>query len=236
MLPILFFLAWWGTRTAVAEGISQENAAIQRERMVSSQIEARGVKDSRVLAVLRQVERHLFIPVSIRQMAYEDMPLPIGLGQTISQPYIVALMTELLQLKGYEKVLEVGTGSGYQAAVLSGLCSQVYSIEIVPKLAARAEKTLGELGYTNITIRCADGYAGWPEEAPFDTIIVTCAPEEIPGALVSQLAEGGRLVLPVGKNFQVLKLLIKKQGRIIEKEIIPVRFVPMVKTDSVPKK
>ena len=197
--------------------------------MVTYQIEARGVKDGRVLEVMRKVERHWFVPQELQHLSYEDTPLPIGEGQTISQPYIVALMTELLQLKGEEKVLEIGTGSGYQAALLAELAKEVYTIEILPTLASRAEKLLKDLGYKNIKVKCGDGYLGWPEFAPFDAIIVTCAPEHIPQSLIEQLAEGGRLVIPVGVSYQELKLLVKTAGKIEQKDIIPVRFVPMLR-------
>ncbi|MBU1905648.1 MAG: protein-L-isoaspartate(D-aspartate) O-methyltransferase [Candidatus Omnitrophica bacterium] len=201
----------------------------QRERMAGEQIEARGVKDKRVVEVMRSIERDKFVPSKIRHLAYEDRPLPIGSGQTISQPYIVALMTELLELKGNEKVLEIGTGSGYQAAILGELAKEVYTIEILPELASRAEALLRDLGYKNISVKQGDGYLGWPDFAPFDAIIVTAAPPEIPQALIEQLAEGGRMVVPVGTLFQELKLLIKSQGKLIEKNILPVRFVPMIK-------
>lgn len=203
---------------------------ILRENMIKTQIEARGVKDKAVLAVMRKVERHKFVPQELLHAAYADMPLPIGRGQTISQPYIVALMTELLQLKGKEKVLEIGTGSGYQAAILAELVKEVYTIEILPELVKRAEKLLKDLNYKNIRVKCGDGYAGWPEFSPFDVIIVTCAPEEIPSALIEQLTEGGRMVIPVGVAHQELKLLIKSGGKIQQKAIIPVRFVPMIKS------
>ncbi|MCM8795926.1 MAG: protein-L-isoaspartate(D-aspartate) O-methyltransferase [Candidatus Omnitrophica bacterium] len=197
--------------------------------MVRTQIQARGVKDKRVLEAMLKVERHLFVPKIWQHLAYEDMPLPIGEGQTISQPYIVGLMTELLELKGEEKVLEIGTGSGYQAAILAELAKEVYTIEILPKLASKAEKLLKELGYKNIKVKCGDGYLGWPEFAPFDAIIVTCAPDKVPLPLIEQLAEAGRLVIPVGETYQNLKLLIKSKGRIEERDIIPVRFVPMIR-------
>jgi protein-L-isoaspartate(D-aspartate) O-methyltransferase len=199
-----------------------------REQMVRMQIEARGVKDGRVLEVMRKVKRHLFVPPLYQRLAYEDTPLPIGEEQTISQPYIVALMTELLGLIGRERVLEIGTGSGYQAAILAELAEEVYTIEIIPVLAERAEELLKRLGYRNVMVKCGDGYIGWEEYAPFDGIIVTCAPEEIPQTLVEQLAEGGRMVLPVGSVYQELKLIEKKNNQISVKDIIPVRFVPMV--------
>lgn len=212
---------------AVTGASRQIDFKVLREKMVKEQIEARAVKDKAVLEAMRKVERHRFVALALQHLAYADMPLPIGEGQTISQPYIVGLMTELLQLKGNEKVLEIGTGSGYQAAILAELAKEVYTIEILPNLANRAEKLLKELGYNNIQVKCGDGYAGWPELAPFDAIIVTCAPGQIPQPLIDQLAEGGRLVIPVGEAYQELKLLIKRGGKIEQKDIIPVRFVPM---------
>jgi len=198
-----------------------------REQMVRYQIEQRDIKDKAVLEAMRKVERHKFVPSNLAHLAYEDAPLPIGEGQTISQPYIIALMTELLQLKGKEKVLEIGTGSGYQAAILAELAKEVYTIEILPTLANRAEKLLSELGYKNIKVRCGDGYLGWPQASPFDAIIVTCAPKEVPQPLIEQLAEGGRMVIPVGETYQELKLLVKVKGKIEQRDIIPVIFVPM---------
>jgi protein-L-isoaspartate(D-aspartate) O-methyltransferase len=198
----------------------------RRITMVKEQIEARGVKDPAVLEAMRNVPRHQFIPESLRHEAYEDGPVPIGHDQTISQPYIVALMTELLELTADSKVLEIGTGSGYQAAVLSDLADLVYSIEIIPELAAKANSALNELGYRAV-VRCGDGYRGWPDRAPFDAIIVTAAPEKIPQPLLDQLAENGRLVIPVGAFYQELKLIRKENGKLIEKDVAPVRFVPM---------
>jgi protein-L-isoaspartate(D-aspartate) O-methyltransferase len=199
-----------------------------RDEMVKLQIEARGINDQRVLEVMRKVRRHEFVPLAYQRLAYQDTPLPIGEGQTISQPYIVALMTELLRLTGSEKVLEIGTGSGYQAAILAELAKQVYTIEIMPVLAERSEGLLKRLGYENIVVKCGNGYIGWAEYAPFDAIIVTCAPEEIPVDLIEQLAEGGRMVIPVGSVYQELKLIEKQNGQIKVKGIIPVRFVPML--------
>lgn len=198
-----------------------------REKMVETQIKARGVKDPRVLSALRKVERHRFVPEEYLNSAYSDQPLPIGLGQTISQPYIVALMTELLQLKGDEKVLEIGTGSGYQAAILGELAKEVYTIEIVVSLASIAKNRLADLGYQNIKVKAGDGYLGWPEAAPFDAIIVTAAPDHIPKPLIEQLREGGRMVVPVGAYTQELKKIIKRSGKIETTDIIPVVFVPM---------
>jgi protein-L-isoaspartate(D-aspartate) O-methyltransferase len=202
--------------------------AARRARMVETQIVARGVRDPKVLDAMRKVPRHLFVGEEDRSHAYEDHPLPIGGSQTISQPYIVALMTELLALPPRARVLEIGTGSGYQSAVLSEIASEVYSIEILPDLAKAAGDKLGELGYKNVTVRAGDGYRGWPEHAPFDGIIVTAAPQKIPEPLVDQLAPGGRMVIPVGGFFQELKVFTReKDGTISEKVIIPVRFVPM---------
>jgi protein-L-isoaspartate(D-aspartate) O-methyltransferase len=200
----------------------------RRARMVETQIVARGVRDPRVLAAMRQVPRHLFVDAKERDRAYGDHPLPIAGNQTISQPYIVALMTELAELTPGERVLEIGTGSGYQSAVLSRLAGEVYSIEIVPELARESAERLSKLGYKNVTVREGDGYRGWAEHAPFDAILVTAAPDRIPQPLLDQLAPGGRLVIPVGSFFQELKVLSKdKNGKITEKDILPVRFVPM---------
>jgi protein-L-isoaspartate(D-aspartate) O-methyltransferase len=201
--------------------------AAARLRMVREQIEARGVRDPRVLDAMRRVPRHALVPKALRDEAYEDHPLPIGSGQTISQPYVVAAMTEALGLTGDERVLEVGTGSGYQAAVLSLLCKQVYSIEIVPELAARARADLARLGYDNVEVRQGDGWRGWPEHAPFDAIVVTAAPEQIPPDLIEQLAVGGRLVIPVGRYEQRLLVVRKTEAGIEREELFGVRFVPM---------
>jgi protein-L-isoaspartate(D-aspartate) O-methyltransferase len=198
-----------------------------REKMVETQIKARGVKDPRVLSALLKVERHRFVPEEYLNSAYSDQPLPIGEGQTISQPYIVALMTELLELKGDEKVLEVGTGSGYQAAILGELAKEVYTIEIIESLAFVAKNRLSELGYQNIKVKAGDGYLGWPEVAPFDAIIITCAPDHIPKPLIEQLKEGGRMVVPVGAYAQELKKIVKRSGKIETTDVIPVVFVPM---------
>jgi protein-L-isoaspartate(D-aspartate) O-methyltransferase len=202
--------------------------AARRARMVETQIVSRGVRDPRVLAAMREVPRHLFVDGPERAHAYEDSPLPIGGHQTISQPYIVALMTELLDLQPEERVLEIGTGSGYQSAVLSRVCREVYSIEIVPELAEAAARRLKQLGYANVTVKQGDGYRGWPEHAPFDGIIVTAAPERIPQPLIEQLAPNGRMVIPVGGFFQELKVFRKDaSGKVTEQAILPVRFVPM---------
>ena len=213
--------------------------AAKRTRMVETQIVSRGVSDPRVLAAMRQVPRHLFVEPSQQAHAYDDTPLPIAGHQTISQPYIVALMTELLDLTPNERALEIGTGSGYQSAVLSRVCKQVYSIEIVPELARSAAERLKSLGYDNVVVREGDGYRGWPEEAPFDAIIVTAAPERLPQPLLDQLAPNGRLVIPVGGFFQELKVYRKDAaGVVTEQAILPVRFVPMTgeveKTPTLP--
>lgn len=200
--------------------------------MVREQIEARGIKDKGVLEAMRKVKRHLFVPLRYRLSAYEDHPLPIGMEQTISQPYIVALMTELLGLKGKEKVLEIGTGSGYQAAILGELAKEVYTIEILEPLAKRADRLLEKLGYQNVRVKRGDGFLGWPEYAPFEAIIVTCAPEEIPPALIEQLTEGGSLVIPVGTIEQELKLVRKIDGRPVVENVIAVRFVPLKRIEK----
>jgi protein-L-isoaspartate(D-aspartate) O-methyltransferase len=201
-----------------------------RARMVQGQLAARGIQDERVLSAMAQVPRHVFVPVSQRHLAYEDGPLPIGHGQTISQPYIVAFMTAALEPGPADRILEIGTGSGYQAAVLAGLVAEVYSIEIVEALARRAKADLGRLGCANVHVRCGDGHLGWPEAAPFDAIIVTCAPDHIPQALVDQLKVGGRMILPVGAqgDAQELYLLRKGPTGLRKQAVLPVRFVPMV--------
>ena len=206
----------------------------RREAMVEQQISQRGVIDARVLDAMRAVPRERFVPPESRSEAYEDRPLPIGSGQTISQPYIVAYMTEVLEVAPSHKVLEVGTGSGYQAAVLSELVREVYTIEIVPELARRAETVLRELNRTNIHVRAGDGYAGWPEEAPFDRIIVTAAPEQLPSPLVDQLAAGGRLVVPVGSQGgpQWMTIVDKTSTGVTERRTIPVQFVPFTRESA----
>lgn len=199
-----------------------------RDTMVSDQIAARGVRDPRVLAAMRAVPRERFVPASLRARAHDDNPLAIGHGQTISQPYIVALMTELASPRPGDRVLDVGTGSGYQAAVLAQLVDHVDSIEILCPLADEARARLADLGMTNIEVRCGDGWAGWPERAPFDVIIVAAAPEQVPPALLEQLAPGGRLVIPVGGKDQVLRVVTKAlDGTLVERAVGGVRFVPM---------
>jgi len=203
---------------------------LRREKMVADQIVARGVKDEKVLWAMSTVPRHKFVSEDLINSAYEDRPLPIGFGQTISQPYIVALMTQLLGVGKKDKVLEVGTGSGYQAAILSGIVKEVYTIEIFEELGASAGKRLRELGYQNIKVKVADGYYGWPEEAPFDAIIVTCAATHIPPPLMEQLKDGGTMCIPVGSVFwtQNLMLVKKKDGKITARSVLPVRFVPLL--------
>jgi protein-L-isoaspartate(D-aspartate) O-methyltransferase len=205
-----------------------QDPAAARERMVREQIEARGVKDPRTLAAMRAVERHKFVPPELGDLAYADHPLPIGNGQTISQPYIVAVMTEALGLRGGEKVLEVGTGSGYQAAVLAAMGTNVYTIEIVPELAEEARARLERLGYRAVHVRQGNGWKGWPEEAPFDAIVVTAAPPEVPEALRRQLRDGGRLVIPVGDADQELRVITRQGETYHERRLFPVRFVPLV--------
>jgi protein-L-isoaspartate(D-aspartate) O-methyltransferase len=209
----------------------KDDEAFVRKRlaMVEDQVAARGVRDPVVLEALRTVPRHLFVPAELKDEAYGDYPLPIGEGQTISQPYIVGLMTQSLDLGKGERVLEVGTGSGYQAAVLARLAGAVYSVEINENLARRAANTLKNLGFANVRVKHGDGFFGWPEEAPFDAIIVTCAVDPVPPPLLDQLAEGGRLILPLGDSrvFQTLTLIVKKNGKPVVREIIDVRFVPM---------
>jgi len=201
--------------------------ALPRERMVATQIESRGVRDPAVLAAMRHVPRHRFVPETLRGRAYDDTPLPIGLGQTISQPYIVALMTELARPRAGMKVLEVGTGSGYQAAVLATIVETVYTIEIVPDLGRRAADTLRALDYRNVQVFIGDGFDGRPEDAPFDAIVVTAAPDSIPPPLLEQLAIGGRLVIPVGSAEQQLVVVTKTEDGYHRESVIPVRFVPM---------
>ncbi len=211
--------------------MAQDTYAEKRQRMVSEQIEKRGVKDRAVLEAMRQVPRHLFIPKSRWPMAYADQAVYIGHGQTISQPYIVAFMTEALQLTPSSRVLEIGTGSGYQAAVLAELVDTVHTIEIVEELAKRAEETLRSEGYANVFVKHGDGNYGWKEHAPYDAIIATAAAEEIPKALMEQLNDPGRMIIPVGDagSIQYLVMLKKEKGKISREKLLPVRFVPFVK-------
>ncbi|MBI3932170.1 MAG: protein-L-isoaspartate(D-aspartate) O-methyltransferase [Acidobacteria bacterium] len=213
---------------APASVATDEAALAQaRERMVADQIEAREVRDAKALAALRKVPRHLFVPPGLVAESYDDHPLPIGHGQTISQPYIVAFMTEALGLRGGETVLEVGTGSGYQAAVLAEIAARVFTIEIVEPLALEAKERLLRLGYRNVEVRAGDGYQGWPEAAPFAGIMVTAAAPRIPEPLKAQLADGGRLVIPVGDEYQELVVLTRRGTRFEQRSVLPVRFVPM---------
>lgn len=228
---------WQGLVVAAiaAAGCGQRPTAasdfgLQRQRMVQQQLVARGIKDARVLSAMEKVPREEFVPPESRSNSYEDGPLPIGYDQTISQPYIVAFMTEQLQPSPADRVLEIGTGSGYQAAVLAALVAHVYSIEIIEPLAKSAQATLQRLGCDNVHVKVGDGYKGWPEEAPFDAVIVTCAPDKVPQALVDQLKDGGRMIIPVGERFaQELYLLEKKNGQVKQSVTLPVRFVPMAR-------
>jgi len=204
------------------------NLATERQHMVVEQLEQRSIYDSAVLGAMSRVPRHLFVPVNVRPEAYADTALPIGYGQTISQPYIVALMSSLLGVNPGDRVLEIGTGSGYQAAVLAEMGTEVWTIEIIAPLGEHAERTLKDLGYSSIHLRIGDGYQGWPDQAPFDAIIVTAAPPLIPKPLLDQVKVGGRIVVPVGGAFQDLLVLTKRpDGGFDERTVLPVRFVPM---------
>ena len=218
----------------VGDGAPAGDMEAGRAKMVDAQLAGRDITDPRVLAAMRELPRHEFVPDSLRKDAYDDRPLSIGHGQTISQPYIVAFMTQQLRLQPSDRVLEVGTGSGYQAAVLARLAGEVYSIEIVEPLARTAAQVLQRLGIKNVAVKAGDGYAGWPEHAPFDAIIVTCAPDHIPAPLVAQLKENGRMIIPVGENggVQELYVLRKKNGEIQRTAVLPVRFVPMTRKGS----
>ncbi len=202
----------------------------ERKNMVKQQIEARGIDNPELLNALRKVPRHMFVPENMIRYAYRDGPLAIGEGHTISQPYIVAYMTDVLNLKPGDKVLEIGTGSGYQTAILAEMKAEVFTIEIFESLSKKAQKTTEELGYKSIHFKTGDGYKGWPEHAPFDAIIVTCSPEEIPSPLINQLANGGQMIIPVGEihSIQYLVLATKKEGKIKQQKVMPVRFVPMI--------
>ena len=234
--PLAFFVLVIGV-WPILSGCENENQVmtqgntdtrqVERDRMVDTQIVGGGITDQRVIAAMRRVPRHRFIPDEESDDAYGDFPLPIGHGQTISQPFIVAYMTQALKLKPNEKVLEIGTGSGYQAAILAELGVQGFSIEIVKPLAARAKAILAELGYDNVIVRAGDGYQGWPDESPFDAMIITAAPDHIPSPLLEQLAVGGRLILPVGSYSQNLVLIRRTEEGYQRTELLPVRFVPM---------
>jgi protein-L-isoaspartate(D-aspartate) O-methyltransferase len=208
--------------------LQEKNFSLLREKMVKEQIERRGIVEPSTLSSMRKVQRHLFVPENMVDYSYDDRPLPIGYGQTISQPYIVAYMTEIIKPRADFNVLEIGTGSGYQAAVLSGIVKEVYSIEIIDSLGNQARNRLDKLNYKNIHVRLGDGYHGWQDKAPFDAIIVTAASEHIPPPLISQLKENGRMIIPVGSPFmtQQLMLVEKRKGRIRTSSMIPVQFVP----------
>ena len=210
----------------------EEDRSAERKRMVRDQIETRGIADPSVLEAMRNVPRHKLVPENQAKFAYADRPLPIGQKQTISQPYIVAYMTELVQPKKHMKVLEIGTGSGYQAAVLAEIVDQVYTLEIVPELGEKARAVLGEMGYDNIHVRVADGYNGWEEHAPFDAIVVTAAADHIPPSLTEQLKEGGKMIIPIdsGEPAQQLVLVEKTGGKISQSNVLPVRFVPFTRS------
>ncbi len=230
LMLILLVMAHCRSNNDAAQGWQQDSdpLAKQRYQMVQQQIAWRGIRDTLVLNAMRKVPRHLFVPDYLVAQAYIDSPLPIGEGQTISQPYIVAFMTEALKLQGTERLLEIGTGSGYQAAILAEIVKEVYTIEIVPTLGKRAEELLQKMGYKNIQVIIGDGYRGLPAKAPFDAIIVTAAPDHIPQPLVDQLKAGGRLIIPVGNLEQELILIEKKaDGSVTKKSVLPVRFVPM---------
>jgi protein-L-isoaspartate(D-aspartate) O-methyltransferase len=230
-------LAWLACAAAVAAcsgspaGTPHERSwQAARQRMVERQLAARGVKDGRVLAALGKVPRHEFVPANRRAEAYDDRPLPIGQGQTISQPYLVAFMTEAIGPRPGQRVLEVGTGSGYQAAVLAELVGAVYTVELLPDLAAAAGKRLARLGYRNVHVKAGDGYLGWPDQGPFDAVVVTCGAKEVPRPLLEQLKPGGKMVIPVGEAgaVQTLRLLTKGPGGKMEvRDLLPVRFVPL---------
>ena len=228
--------AWHFWTILTASACVQEAVALQRtaqdletdrRRMVEEQLRARDIRQPRVLEAMREVPRHLFVPESVRPRAYDDSPLPIGFDQTISQPYIVAFMTQALNVESSHRVLEIGTGSGYQAAVLSLLAGRVYTIEIVAPLAARARGTLADLGYRNVEVRTGNGYLGWPEHAPYDRIMVTAAPDQVPPALVQQLKIGGLMAIPVGTVTQQLQILRRTPTAMETLSTLPVRFVPM---------
>ncbi len=237
MRKLALVMAGWlagltGRESAAASpaAAGPDGYTVARQRMVAEQLAGpgRGITNARVLAAMGKVPRHEFVPEGLRADAYDDHPLPIGHGQTISQPYIVAFMTEQLQPKPTDRVLEIGTGSGYQAAILAELVAQVYTIEIVEDLAQRAAADLKRLGYTNVHVRAGDGYQGWVEAAPFDAVIVTCAPEQVPNRLIDQLKEGGRMIIPIGQTWcQELVLFRKRGGKVEQHAVLPVSFVPM---------
>ncbi|MFP4227831.1 MAG: protein-L-isoaspartate(D-aspartate) O-methyltransferase [Salinivenus sp.] len=233
-LFLLLLVVPLGAATCRAQPDDSSDLEQTRHEMVRTQVADRGVSDEAVLDAMRAVPRHRLVPARLSDLAYTDRPLPIGQEQTISQPYIVALMTEALRPESTDRVLEVGTGSGYQAAVLAEIVDSVYTIEIVPELARTARARLDSLGYDNVVVREGDGYAGWPERAPFDAIVVTAAPNEIPPPLIEQLAPGGRMVLPVGPTDAVQRLTLvtkNKDGSVTRERLMPVRFVPFQRND-----
>lgn len=235
-VALVAMAAWWsigggGAPDVPAAESPEARFTRERERMVTQQLRApdRGITNQAVLDAMLKVPRHEFVPEHVRADAYEDYPVPIGGGQTISQPFIVAFMTQALEPRPTDRVLEIGTGSGYQAAVLAELVAEVYTIEIVESLARRATTDLKRLGYKNVKVRAGDGFAGWSEAAPFDAVIVTCAPEHVPHPLVEQLRDGGRMIIPVGRSGgdQELYLLVKRGTNVVKRTVLPVRFVPM---------
>ena len=216
-------------KRCTGQTMKEDEFSILRFKMVEQQIKNRGIRDANVLEAFIRIPRHIFVPMHYQSRSYEDTPLPIGFNQTISQPYIVAYMTEILKPDKNMKVLEIGTGSGYQAAILGYLCKEVYSIEIIDSLAARSIKLFEKEGYTNIKVKTGDGYKGWKEHAPYDAIIVTCAPAKIPQPLIDQLAEGGRMIIPAGESYnQKLYFVEQENGKIRHKETLSVLFVPML--------
>ena len=242
--PTMLMPLWLTVLTATGPAASRvvvaadDSFARARQRMVAEQLAAPGrdITNARVLTAMGKVPRHEFVPERLRAQAYEDRPLPIGHGQTISQPYIVAFMTEQLEPRPADRVLEIGTGSGYQAAVLAELVEKVYTIEIIEDLAKRAATDLQRLGYTNVYVRAGDGYKGWPEAAPFDAIIVTCAPEKVPQPLIDQLKDGGRMIIPVGPISDQELVLLRKHGNQLEQRaVLPVQFVPMTGQSQPPE-
>lgn len=231
LLLSVLLLSWPGCASQPATELSpaqQVDAYAKQRRELVEELRSEGIKSQSVLDAMLKVPRHEFVPGSYRHQAYQNRPLPIGHDQTISQPYIVAYMTEAAEIASGEKVLEIGTGSGYQAAVLAELAKEVYTIEIIPELAEGARKVLHKLGYENIDVRTGNGYLGWPEKAPFDAVVVTAAPDEVPQALVNQLALKGKMVVPVGTNFQQMTIITKTESGVVERRTIPVAFVPMV--------
>jgi len=227
MLPLLIGIGCTDMNKKDTTSGAKNDFGRQRENMVKNQIQARGVSDERVLEAMRKVPRHFFVSENLQRRAYQDEPLPIGHDQTISQPYIVAYMTEQIDIDENEKVLEIGTGSGYQAAILGEIAKEVYTIEIIPDLGEKAREVLRKLNYDNVHVKVGDGYAGWPEAAPFDAIIVTAAPDHIPQPLIDQLNIGGHMMIPVGEFSQDLILLERTEKGVEQKRKIPVRFVPM---------